>query len=115
MVGQSEGLAGAAGGHGSTKEEYKNILKKAVPQVTMSDSPIIPEKIQSLMVKFIRKCKGERQYVERRRRKQRQQEFTQEQKDIQRQFEMSAVGVVDNMQPLQQIRVLNPNLPMPPM
>ncbi|XP_047134934.1 splicing factor, arginine/serine-rich 19-like [Hydra vulgaris] len=43
-----------------TKEEYKNILKKAVPQVTLSDSPIIPAKIQSLMTKFVRKCKGQR-------------------------------------------------------
>ena len=79
----------------------------------MSDSPIIPEKIQSLMVKFIRKCKGERFKGDRERRKQRQQEFSQQQQELQRQFETAAM--MDGLQPLQQIRVLNPNLPMPPM
>ena len=79
----------------------------------MSDSPIIPEKIQSLMVKFIRKCKGERFKSDRERRKQRQEEFSQQQQELQRQFETTAM--MDGLQPLQQIRVLNPNLPMPPM
>eukprot|EP00794_Sanderia_malayensis_P017923 gene17923-19704_t len=43
-----------------TKEEYKTIMRKAVPQVTMSNSPIIPEKIRSLIKKFVAKCKGQR-------------------------------------------------------
>jgi len=100
-----------------TKEEYKNILKKAVPQVTMSDSPIIPEKIQSLMVKFVRKCKGQRLHDERKRRKQRKNELemAQQQEELQRQLKTNA-EMLDSLQPFQQqMRVLNPNLPMPPM
>lgn len=92
--------------HEITKEEYKNILKKAVPQVTMSNSPIVPDKIASLMVKFVRKCKGNRAKEEKNRRKQ-QKQLHDQQKQLQLQLQTSAAM-------FQQIRVLNPDLPMPP-
>ncbi|XP_065647350.1 protein SCAF11-like [Hydra vulgaris] len=62
-----------------TKEEYKNILKKAVPQVTSSDSPIISAKIRSLMTKFVRKRKGRRLKEDKSRLKQRK-EFAEQQR-----------------------------------
>lgn len=42
------------------KEEYKSILRRAVPQVTNSNSSIDPERIRSLVKKYVAKIKGER-------------------------------------------------------
>eukprot|EP00112_Aurelia_sp_Birch-Aquarium-sp1_P006832 Seg1747.2 transcript_id=Seg1747.2/GoldUCD/mRNA.D3Y31 product="hypothetical protein" protein_id=Seg1747.2/GoldUCD/D3Y31 len=88
-----------------TKEEYKTILRKAVPQVTMSNRPIIPEKIQSLMKKFVRKCKGHR--------------LTEPKQESKRRKPMG-LSPPSFSQGLtfpgeQRFRYLNPNLPMPPM
>jgi len=44
------------------KEEYKGILRKAVPQVTNSNSSIDPERIRSLVKKYVAKIKGERSH-----------------------------------------------------
>ena len=75
----------------------------------MSDSPIIPEKIQSLMTKFVRKCKGQRLKEDKTRRKQRK-ELEEQQRQLELQIQTSN-AVINSFQ---QIRVLNPNLPMPP-
>lgn len=72
----------------------------------MSNSPIVPDKIASLMVKFVRKCKGNRAKEEKSRRKQ-QKQLHEQQKQLQLQLQTSAAM-------FQQIRVLNPDLPMPP-
>jgi hypothetical protein len=96
-----------------TKEEYKTILKKAVPQVTMSNSPIIPDKIQSLMVKFVRKCKGQRMRDEKQRRRH-ERELAEQQKELQLQLEANAAMLESIQQPLEQLHALNPNLPLPP-
>lgn len=42
------------------KEEYKSILRRAVPQVTNSSSAIDPERIRSLVKKYVAKIKGQR-------------------------------------------------------
>jgi len=96
-----------------TKDEYKTILKKAVPQVTMSNSPIIPDKIQSLMVKFVRKCKGQRMREDKNRRRH-QQELAEQQKELQLQLQANAAMLDSLQQPLEQLHALNPNLPLPP-
>ena len=79
----------------------------------MSNSPIIPEKIQSLMVKFVRKCKGQRMKEDKSRRRH-QQELAEQQKELQLQLQANA-AMLGSLQPLQQMRVLNPNLPLPPL
>lgn len=43
-----------------SKEEYKSILRRAVPQVTNSSSAIDPERIRSLVKKYVAKIKGQR-------------------------------------------------------
>lgn len=43
-----------------TKDEYKGILRRAVPQVTNSSSAIDPERIRSLVKKYVAKIKGQR-------------------------------------------------------
>ncbi|XP_031569143.1 serine/arginine repetitive matrix protein 2-like isoform X1 [Actinia tenebrosa] len=42
------------------KNEYKDILRKAVPQVANSDHSIDPERIRSLVKKYVAKMKGQR-------------------------------------------------------
>lgn len=84
------------------------------PQVTMSNSSIIPEKIDSLMQKFVRKCKGQRAKAEKEKNRRKQQDdLVQQQKELEQQLQTNA-AIIDSF-PFQQITALNPNLPLPPM
>ena len=71
----------------------------------MSNSPIIPEKIRSLMKKFVGKCKGQR--------------LTEPKQEPKRRkpMRMSPPSFSQGLTlpGEQRFRYLNPNLPMPPM
>jgi len=88
-----------------TKEEYKNILRKAVPQVTMSNSPIIPEKIRSLMKKFVCKCKGQRLMSGHTHQEKKKKHRVRKTESVH--HDLTFVGE-------KRFRYLNPDLPMPP-
>lgn len=87
-------------------------------QVTMSNSSIIPEKIESLMMKFVRKCKGQRAKKEKERKRQKQQDdLVEQQNELQRQLQRNA-ALIDSFPfggTSQVTTALNPNLPLPPM
>lgn len=80
----------------------------------MSNSSIIPEKIESLMQKFVRKCKGQRAKEEKEKNRRKEQEdLAEQQKELERQLKENA-AIIDSF-PLAKITALNPNLPLPPM
>lgn len=98
-----------------TKDEYKYILKKAVPQVTMSSSVVVAEKIESLMVKFVRKCKGQRP------KHRKNSEYEREKEDLKEQQKQLQESIDSNTALLSNLEAggfemtaLNPNLPLPP-
>ena len=80
----------------------------------MSGSSIVPEKIESLMVKFVRKCKGLRakEAKEEKRKKQRA-EIEEQQKELQQQIQTNA-AMLSTLGGFE-MTALNPNLPLPPM
>ena len=86
----------------------------------MSGSSIVPEKIESLIVKFVRKCKGRRNHHksgfddndETEKQRLERADIAEQQKQLQQTIE-------SNEQMLNRLggfemRALNPNLPLPP-
>ncbi len=69
----------------------------------MSNSPIIPEKIRSLMKKFVGKCKGQRLL-----------ETKTTKKEKTRNYSPTAYSQGLTLPGEQRFRYLNPDLPMPP-
>ena len=86
----------------------------------MSGSSIVPEKIESLIVKFVRKCKGRRNHHgkedadedsdEQMRRE--RAEIEEQQKQLQQTIE-SNKEMLNSLGGFE-MRALNPNLPLPP-
>lgn len=65
------------------------------------------------MVKFVRKCKGQRMHDEKQRRRH-ERELAEQQQELQMQLEANAAMLESIQQPLEQLHALNPNLPLPP-
>ena len=81
----------------------------------MSSSVIVAEKIESLMVKFVRKCKGQRA------KHQKNAEFEKEKEDLKEQQKQLQESIDSNTALLNtleaggfEMTALNPNLPLPP-
>ena len=79
----------------------------------MSNSKIVPEKIEALMMKFVRKCKGQRaKEAKDEKRKKERAEIEEQQKELQERIQTNSVML--NTLGGFEIKALNPNLPLPP-
>ena len=82
----------------------------------MSSSVIVAEKIESLMVKFVRKCKGQRAKQRKDTALEREkEELKKQQKQLQESIE-SNKALLDTLEAgaFEMTTALNPNLPLPP-